>query len=106
MKLPKEIEIKKNDLIQLCRKHKVEKLYVFGSITKGTFKPDTSDIDFLIEIENIPPVEKGELLLKLWNELEKLFSRNVDLISMKKIKNPYLKKSIQRSQILIYDRAS
>ncbi len=106
MKLPIEIENKIEKLITLCNKYKVKKIFVFGSIAKGNFNPKTSDVDLIVEIEDLPPSEKGELIMELWSELEALFARKVDLLTNLNIKNPYLKSEIENSKYLIYDRAS
>jgi predicted nucleotidyltransferase len=105
MNLPVEIESKRFKLFELCNKYKVLKLFVFGSVSKGNFDPETSDLDLIVEMEDLNPVEKGETLLKLWSELEQLFNRRVDLLTEKKIKNPYLIKDIENSKLLLYDRA-
>ncbi len=106
MKLPIEIENKIDELNVLCDKHRVKKIFVFGSVAKGNFSSQNSDIDLIVEFEEMPPVEKGELIMKLWSELEKLFARKVDLLTNLNIKNPYLKNEIDNSKFLIYDRAS
>jgi len=106
MELPIEFENKIEKLFALCNKYNVTKLFVFGSIVKGNFNPKTSDIDLIVELEDLPPSEKGEKIMNLWTELELLFSRKVDLLSNLNIKNPYLKKEIENSKYLLYDRAS
>lgn len=104
--MPNEIENKIDTLVVLCNKYKVNRIFVFGSIVKGNFNPQTSDIDLIVELEDLPPSEKGEILMKLWSELEDLFARKVDLLTTLNIKNPYLKNEIEASKFLIYDRAS
>src|SRR5687768_7433756 len=37
-------------LAQLCRRHRIRRLSLFGSVGKGTARPD-SDVDLLVEIE-------------------------------------------------------
>ena len=106
MKLPVEIEDKIEQLIILCNKYKVNRIFVFGSIARGNFNPKTSDVDLIVEMQELPPSEKGEILMKLWSELEALFARKVDLLTTLNIKNPYLRKEIENSKFLIYDRAS
>jgi len=106
MVLPIDIENKLTDLSELCKKHQVSKLFVFGSVSKGTFNPKTSDLDLIVELTNLPPVEKGETLIRLWSELEQLFKLKVDLLTDKKLSNPYLINEIENSKILLYDRAS
>lgn len=80
------------------------KLYFFGSVLTDEFDPATSDLDVLVEIDSNDPIEKGELLMSLWSGLELLFQRRVDLLTKDSINNPYLKKSIDRSKKMIYDR--
>ena len=91
-----------DEFVSLCRSHKVDKIYAFGSSITDHFDPEKSDIDIVVKL-NIPnPVDRGEALL-LWDNLEKLFKRKVDLLTEESIKNPYLKKSIDRTKKLIYD---
>ena len=45
-------------------------------------------------------------MIALWEALENLFARKVDLISSFPIKNSYLKASIDKTKQLIYDRKS
>lgn len=41
---------KREELVELCRRHGVARLEVFGSAARGTdFDPQTSDADFLVE---------------------------------------------------------
>ena len=43
---------KKDKLAELCRRHGVARLEVFGSAARGTdFDPDSSDVDFLVEFD-------------------------------------------------------
>lgn len=93
-----------NQLITLCEKYKVDRLFVFGSVANGAFIEERSDLDFIAELESMDPLTKGENLLRLWDELEDLFGRKVDLLSDKPIKNPYLKTEIERTKLLIYDK--
>jgi predicted nucleotidyltransferase len=51
MNLPVEIESKRFKLFELCNKYKVLKLFVFGSVSKGNFDPETSDLDLIVEME-------------------------------------------------------
>ena len=48
-------------------------------------------------------MERGELLISIWDKLEDFFGRKVDLLTSGSIKNPYLKKSIDATKVLIYD---
>lgn len=92
-----------NDFIALCRQHKVKKIYAFGSSITDQFDPVKSDIDIVVELNIIDPIEYGETLLSFWDSLEILFRRKVDLLTEESINNPYLRKSIESTKKLIYD---
>jgi predicted nucleotidyltransferase len=106
MNLPQIITLHLNELNALCKKSGVERLYVFGSVANGNFNPETSDIDFYVELEEMLPLQRGENLISLWEELESLFKRKVDLVTDQPIRNTYLKSSIDETKQLIYDGTS
>ena len=81
----------------------VKKFYLFGSALTPRFDENDSDIDVLVETENISPEEKGEHLITLWEDLEKLFNRKVDLLTENSLRNPYLAQEIEQTRKLIYD---
>jgi predicted nucleotidyltransferase len=97
---------KKEDLQLLCGKHKVERLYLFGSALTKRFDPERSDLDFLVQMEPLSPLERGEHLMALWSALEALFARRVDLLTEQSLQNPYLKKEVEETKKLVYDRQS
>ena len=97
----------KTDLKNMLQKNNaVKRFYLFGSVLTTHFDAATSDIDVLIETENIPPEEKGEQLMILWEELEKLFARKVDLLTENSLRNPFLTQEIIETRKLIYDGQS
>jgi len=91
------------DFNTLCQIHKVKYLYAFGSSVTDRFNYDTSDIDLLVEIDDNDPIERGEKLISLWDNFEGFFHRKVDLLTDSSIRNPYLRKNIDSTKILIYD---
>lgn len=94
-----------NRLTDLCNNNEVvNKLYFFGSALTSRFDPGTSDIDILIETASLSPEERGERLLTLWDNLEMLFNRKVDLLTTDSLRNPFLKKEVEQTKKLIYDR--
>jgi len=103
MFLQKQISIKKNDFEEICRNHSVRYIFGFGSSVNENFNPKTSDIDLVVEIDEADPIKKGEKLLSLWNSLEILFKRKIDLLTENSIKNPFLRKAIESSKVLLYD---
>lgn len=94
-----------NDFNALCQIHKVKYLYAFGSSVTDRFDYDSSDIDLLVEIDDVDPIERGDKLISLWDTFEVFFHRKVDLLTDSSIRNPYLRKSIDSTKILIYDGA-
>src|SRR5437879_5812450 len=91
------------EFVELCRSHKVDKFYAFGSSITNHFDPVTSDIDVVVKLNIDDPLDRGEALLSLWDKLEALFKRKVDLLTEDSIRNPYLKSNIDRTKKLIYD---
>jgi predicted nucleotidyltransferase len=104
MNLTTLIEERYADFVDLCRVHKVDKIYAFGSSITNHFDPETSDIDVVVKLDIADPAERGEALLSLWDNLELFFSRKVDLLTDESIRNPFLKSNIDRTKKLIYDR--
>jgi len=84
----------------------VKRIYLFGSALTARFDENSSDIDVLVETADISPEEKGECLLALWEDLEKLFNRKVDLLTENSLRNPYLAHEIEQTRKLIYDGQS
>ena len=94
-------------LADLCNKSLViNKLYMFGSAVSPRFNEATSDVDILVETVDLSPEVRGEELINLWNNLEILFSRKVDLVTANSLRNPYFINEVERTKQLIYDRQS
>jgi len=103
MIIREEISKREPDFILLCKTHNVKYLYAFGSSVTGKFNSVGSDIDLLVEIDTEDPVERGEKLLSLWDMFEDLFKRKVDLLTESSVRNPFLRKTIDSTKVLIYD---
>lgn len=96
------ISKRKKAFEELCTRHKVKALYAFGSSLTDRFSTK-SDIDLLVEIDEENPLERGDHLLALWEGFESFFQRKVDLLTSSSLRNPFLRKSIDSSKVLIYD---
>ncbi|SHJ46236.1 hypothetical protein SAMN05444280_12030 [Tangfeifania diversioriginum] len=99
-------EIIKNSIrkiTSLCEKLKVEKLWIFGSATNSSFSAD-SDVDFLVSFENLKPEDYAENYFLLAENLEEILGRDVDLVTVNSLSNPYFIQSVEESKTLIYDR--
>ena len=86
----------------LCKQHKVEKLYLFGSATTDKFN-DFSDIDFLVKFNFGDLNLYFDNYISFKNQLKNLYNRNIDLVEEQSLKNPVLIHSINKSKELIYD---
>ncbi len=90
-------------LDELCQKHHVEIMYVFGSVVTGRSSSD-SDVDLLVKFLNIDPLEYFDNYMSFKESLEQLFLRSIDLVEEQTIKNPILKRSIDRNKVVVYER--
>ncbi|MCX6180625.1 MAG: nucleotidyltransferase domain-containing protein [Bacteroidetes bacterium] len=96
-----EISNKMDGIQQLCKNHKVDELYLFGSYATGQIH-ENSDVDFLVKFGNIELLSYFDNYIDLKIQLEKLLGKSVDLVENKTIKNPFLRESIEQSRQLIY----
>jgi predicted nucleotidyltransferase len=77
------------EVANLCRPLGVRRLDVFGSAASGHFDAVRSDLDFLVEFDDLAPVVYAEAWLALHEKLELLFGRPVDLVTLSAVRNPY-----------------
>lgn len=89
-------------LQSLCRKHHVRRLEVFGSATDDSFRPETSDLDFLVDYLPLENAEYVDAYFGLLSDLEDLFQRKIDLVVDRAIRNPYFRKGVDQSRQVIY----
>jgi predicted nucleotidyltransferase len=83
----------------LMRKYGVQKAFAFGSAVKGTMNED-SDVDFIIRFpEDMDYVAYSDNYFALAHSLEDLLKRDVDLVTEKTLKNPYLIKNINSHKV-------
>lgn len=85
----------------LCDQHSVKSLFAFGSVTNDRFKED-SDIDLVVDIDAADPLEYSDHYFALKFQLEQILQREIDLLELKAIRNPFLKQEIDRTKILVY----
>jgi len=70
------IEVNKKEIERFCRRHRIRRLALFGSVLRDDFGPD-SDIDVLVEFEDghVP----GLAFFAMESELARILGRKVDL---------------------------
>lgn len=97
----KLIENNIQKIVALCKKYKVNKLFVFGSILTDRFNED-SDVDLVVSFNKAEISDYFDNYFDFKYSLEELFGRDVDLLEEQTIKNPYLKKNVDATKALIY----
>ena len=90
-------EIHIDDILQLCKKHNVRSLSVFGSVVHGEAK-EASDIDLLVSFSCPTSLLQ---LVALERELSMILGKKVDL-NTKASLSPYLRKQILKECQLLY----
>jgi predicted nucleotidyltransferase len=105
------VELVKNNLEEIadaCKKHHVKALYIFGSAARVDDFTDKSDVDFLVNFDDLPETTDEEVFYQVENydhlqeKLEKILSRKVDLIQEQNIRNKYLRYFINKDKKLVY----
>ena len=89
-------------IAELCRQHHVRRLSVFGSAVRDDFDPSRSDVDFLVDFEPLGEMEYAPNYFALLRALDRLFGRQVDLLTETSIKNPYLRNAIEGDKVALY----
>ena len=92
----------RDKIIELCRQHHVRRLSVFGSVTRDDFDPERSDVDLLVEFEELPYPDSVDNYWEMRDKLTSLFARPVDLVRERFIRNPYLLREIHAEQETLY----
>ena len=92
-----------DQLTEICRRHHVKRLEVFGSAAVGDFNPDTSDIDFLVVFDESEDISIFQTRRDLTQALESLFNRSVDLVIFANVENPYFRTSVENTREPIFE---
>ena len=95
------IDQHREEVIALCQRFGVRRLEVFGSAATGAFDSKRSDIDFLVDLDT----GSGDLFGRyfgLKEALEALFRRQVDLVMVGALRNPYFIASVNETRQLVY----
>lgn len=99
------LDIDRHALEEFCLRWKIRELSLFGSVVRDDFGPD-SDVDVLVTFQD-------DADWSLWDhydmreELKKLFSRNVDLVTRRSVERSHnwiRRKSILESAEPVYER--
>jgi hypothetical protein len=98
------IEQRRDEVAALCRHVGARSLDAFGSAVRDDFDPATSDLDFLVEFDEVAPAAYAQAYFALKAGLETLFGRPVDLITSSSLANPYFRERITAERRHVYAR--
>lgn len=94
-----QVQIPIEALRAFCRRNRIRRLSLFGSVLRDDFGPE-SDIDILVEFE--PEAEIGFLaLIRMQRELADLLGRPVDLVPREGLK-PAIRDEVLQSEEILY----
>ena len=98
------LDAHQNELVALCQQYRVRRLYVFGSLIKGTFDRQRSDLDFLAQLaDRIPNREYADRFLGLEVGLHEVFKFPVDLLTVEGLKNAGFRQRVEETRALVYE---
>lgn len=97
---PLKPDVPKRRLAAFCRRHRIRRLGVFGSAARGETGP-ASDVDLLVEFKEGTAVSLFDMV-RMRDELSRLFGRKVDLATPAILENPYRRQSVLRDLRELY----
>jgi uncharacterized protein len=92
-------------IIEICKRHKVRRLSLFGSALREDFDPERSDVDLLIDFAPLEPGTRARHYLDLIVELEDALGRPADVVESHSLRNPIVQRAVQAGHQVIYDAA-
>ena len=84
--LPPFVAERREQVLELAERHGATNVRIFGSFARGEARPD-SDVDILVSIK---PGRSYFDFVALWQDLEELLERKVDVVSERGM-SPYLR---------------
>jgi predicted nucleotidyltransferase len=96
-----ELFQRQDEIARICAEVGVRRLEIFGSAAGATGKRP-GDLDFLVDLGDLPPREYADAYFKLHDALGKLFNLPVDLITPANLGNPYFRQRVEQEKTLLY----
>jgi len=98
--MPAQIAVDREKVAELCRRHGIRKLSLFGSVLRDDFRPD-SDVDLLVVWK--PEARLGFHVFRIEEDLSRLFDgRRIDLVSEKSLSRRLHDRVLASAEVL-YD---
>ena len=99
-----DIQRHRASVAALCRRNGAHRQDLFGSAIRDDFDAQNSDLDFLVEFENLEPAQYAQAYFALKEGLERIFERPVDLVTENNLDNPYFRRRVQSERLNLYAR--
>jgi uncharacterized protein len=96
------LQDKREAIAELCARHGVVRLDVFGSALRDDYRPGESDVDLLVEFAPMDGYAKAVAYFDLLDDLRELLGTDVDLVMAGAVKNRYIARDIERTRQLLY----
>jgi predicted nucleotidyltransferase len=97
------VEQRRKSIAELCRRHSVRRLELFGSAARGDFRPESSDLDFVVQFARTGYPGYADAYLDFAEALERLFGHKVDLLTERMIRNPYFRAAVGATRQVVYE---
>jgi predicted nucleotidyltransferase len=95
------LAVDKEKLAELCRRHGIRRLALFGSAARGELRPE-SDVDVLVEF--MPGSRVGLRFITIQDEIADLLGRHVDLNTAGFL-SPHFRDRVVSEAVSIYEAA-
>ncbi len=95
------IHIPREKITEFCRRHRIRRLALFGSVLREDFSP-SSDVDVLVEFD--PEARTGLRFFSMEQELSDLLGRKVDL-NTPNFLSPYFRDQVLAEAQTQYEQA-
>lgn len=95
-----KVEVSEKAIAAFCQRWKITEFSLFGSVLREDFRPD-SDVDVLVSFASDAKWSLFDIV-KMKEELEDLFRREVDLVQKDCLRNPFRRYEILRTKQVIY----
>jgi predicted nucleotidyltransferase len=99
--VPPYLAAKREELARLCARLGVRRLELFGSAARET-SGSAGDLDFLVDLGDVPPRQYADAYFRLQEGLEALFKLPVDLVTPANLTNPHFRHRVEQEKVLLY----
>ena len=96
------LESKRQAIEDVCSRFDVARLEVFGSALREDFTAGGRDLDLLVEFKPMESYARVDAYFGMRDELRALLKREIDLVMVGAVKNPYISREIERTKQLLY----